>query len=111
MTAGLKHNILAMKATKQLPSFEQVLVTFEEALDEIDQLIGSKAALQTEINRLRELNDELQEESQHRLEMLQRQKAEIKRLTELLRKAANEIDELGFPSVANTFLLALEPGS
>lgn len=67
MTAGLKHNILAMKATKQTPHFVQVLVTFEEAL------------------------------------------ARIETLETLLREAANEIDELGFPSVANRFLRALEP--
>ena len=93
---------------------------------------------------------EVRAESQHRLEMLQRQKAEIARLendiaterdawakdcaenerlkTELLavhklltkwsdankeleillRAAANEIDELGFPSKADEFLRALE---
>ena len=65
--------------------------TIAELRHEIDQLTGSKAALQTEIERLVALSDkmwiervaerkELIEESQHRLEMLQRQKAEIERL-------------------------------
>ena len=34
----------------------------DEAIDELDQLTGSKAALQTEIERLRQLNDVKQEE-------------------------------------------------
>lgn len=38
MSESLKHNIAAMKETCQLPSFEQVLVTLEEALAEIDRL-------------------------------------------------------------------------
>jgi chromosome segregation ATPase len=38
MTAALKHNITAMRETHRLPSFEQVLVTLEEALDEINGL-------------------------------------------------------------------------
>lgn len=36
--ADLKHNIDAMRETKQLPSFVQVLVTFEQALNEIKRL-------------------------------------------------------------------------
>ena len=35
---SLKHNIAAMRETKQTPSFVQVLVTFEEAADRIETL-------------------------------------------------------------------------
>ena len=35
---SLKHNIAAMRETKQTPSFVQVLVTFEEAADRIEAL-------------------------------------------------------------------------
>jgi hypothetical protein len=47
---------------------------------EVEQLILSKAALQTEIERLVALNDDLRFENEHQLGMLQRQKADIKRL-------------------------------
>jgi hypothetical protein len=40
MTAGLKRNIAAMKATKRLPHFVQVLVMLEGALAEIERLTG-----------------------------------------------------------------------
>lgn len=69
MTASLRQDILAMKETKQLPSFvqvlvllEQVLVTLEGAQAEVEQLIGAKAALQVEIERLRGLTDDQQAE-------------------------------------------------
>jgi hypothetical protein len=45
MSAGLKHNIEAMKRTKQTPSFAQVLVTFQQAADEIIQLEADNARL------------------------------------------------------------------
>jgi hypothetical protein len=38
MSESLKHNITAMRQTQQMPSFVQVLVTFEAALEEIEQL-------------------------------------------------------------------------
>lgn len=73
MATSLQHNITAMKATKQLPSFVQVLVTLEAAQAEIDRLradsrqldiltrewnIATKAARE-EIVRLQLENDRL----------------------------------------------------
>ena len=38
VTASLKHNIAAMKDTNQLPSFEQVLLTFETTEETIERM-------------------------------------------------------------------------
>jgi cell division protein FtsB len=52
MIASLQNNILAMKATKQLPSFVQVLVTLEAAAAENDELHAEVERLQLENDRL-----------------------------------------------------------
>jgi hypothetical protein len=64
MTAGLKRNIAAMKATKQLPSFVQVLVTFEDAVAEIDRHMREKVELAGLVAKERDKIERLQQENE-----------------------------------------------
>jgi hypothetical protein len=49
--AMLRHNIAAMQNTRQSPSFPQVLVTFQQAADEIERLQARVAELEAALRQ------------------------------------------------------------
>lgn len=87
----LIRNHLRTGAVGQREVWEEWL---DEAIDELDQLTGSKAALQTEIERLRALNDEQQAEMLNWHMQLTAKDEEIEPLKMALIKATAEKAQL-----------------
>jgi glycogen synthase len=90
MTDGLKRNIAAMKATKQLPHFVQVLVTLEEADAEIERQQTDYSILKRDYDAQRAELDEAKEIGNRLIIEAVAKGAEVERLQRLYKTAQDQ---------------------